>query len=128
MTYREQLNLDKLKLQLADWRTSHGPPQPIPREIWERAVQMAARHGVGVVARTLRLDHGALKKKVGHFAAQPAVQPPTPTTFLELMPPPTTIVGRCVMEVESTQGHEVRLKLHGVAASALGTIIREVLA
>lgn len=61
MTYREQRTLEQVKLQLTEWRVSNSAPTPIPGEIWDTAVHLAARHGVGPIARALRLDYGALK-------------------------------------------------------------------
>lgn len=130
MTYRDQRSLEHAKQQLAHWRTENSAPTPIPGEIWEKAVQLARRHGVGQVARALRLDHGALKRRVE--APDPATTNPQSTpaaTFIELLPvAPPVIIGRCELEVESRRGDELRLTLSEIAPSTLATLIREVLA
>ncbi|MCE7875653.1 hypothetical protein DYH09_35530, partial [bacterium CPR1] len=103
----------------------------IPGEIWAKAVQLARQHGVGYVARALRLDHGALKRRVNAPESTPSCQPPTvaPATFIELLAPPSPgVIDRCVMEVRSSRGDRLRMKLHGIPASALATLTREMLA
>ena len=127
MTYQDQRTLEQAKRQLAAWRAENSAPTPLPGEIWDTAVRLARRHGVGQVARALRLDHGALKRRVEKPAT--GAQEFTSPTFIELLPvaPPATI-SKCDLRVESRRGDGLRLRLTDVAPSALATLIREVLA
>ncbi len=127
MTYRDQQSLEQLKQQLTRWRASNCAPTPIPDRIWYGAAQLASRHGVGQVARALHLDYAALKRKAVVSVQETMAPVVAPTAFIELVPPPVQI-GRCVLEIESARGNEMRLKMRDVTPAALGTILREVLA
>lgn len=128
MTYRDQRTLEQAKLELAQWRSENGAPTPIPGEIWEKAVQLARRHGVGEVARALRLDYGRLKRRVEGLNPAVSTPPINQSTFIELLPlSAPAVIGRCKVEVESRRGDGLRLTLRDVAPSALARLIREVL-
>ena len=131
MTYRDQRTLEQTKLELTQWRAENAAPTPLPRDIWDKAVQLARRHGVGQVARALRLDHGALKRRAEAEGRGPMGSPSAaaPPTFIELLPlAPSAVIGRCDLQVESRRGDELRLTLNDIGPSALATLIREVLA
>lgn len=129
MSDRDQRTLQQVKLRLSEWRARNGAPTPSPAEIWAKAVRLARQYGVGHAARALRLDHGALKRRVN--GSEPASYPPVvaPPAFIELLPaPPSAVVDRCVLEVKSSRGDEIRVKLSGISASGLATVVREMLA
>ena len=65
---------------LADWRSTTPRAHAVPR-FWSRAVELAATHGVAKVARTLRLDYTALKRRVT-ATAEPSA--PEPAAFVEV--------------------------------------------
>lgn len=117
---------------LEHWRRTVGAPKPIPAPIWESAVQLAARHGVGVIAVGLGLDHARLKAKVdiASAAQRTAMQPASPT-FVELFSKPPAVsraaVGPCVLRIRSPRGVRVRVDLASIDASELGTMLKELL-
>ena len=83
--------LDGLARRIEHWRAARKASQPMPGEIWDAAVALAREHGVGPVARALRIDFGALKKRLGdstHVAATRS------THFVELDDIP--VFGRAV--------------------------------
>lgn len=127
MTYQDQQSLEHVRQQLTRWRASNCAPTPIPDAIWSKAAQLAGRHGIGQVARALRLDYAALKKRA-RPSAREAEPVGAPTAFIELLSPPLTQIGRCVLEIETARGNELRLKMRDVSSSAVATILREVLA
>lgn len=129
MTYRDQRTLEQTKLQLAQWRAENAAPRPLPGKVWDKAVQLARRYGVGQVARALRLDYGALKRRVEATESATCTSTDPQATFIELLPvAPPAVIGRCDVEVESRRGDELRLTLNDIAPSVLATLIREVLA
>lgn len=114
---------DELSRQLEAWRETHRPPTPIPPDLWDRAVELAAEQGIGPTARALRLDYGALKRRV-----EPGVCEPTalsPAQFVEWIAPLPNHVAECALEVVSARGARLRVELRNVAASGLASIIRE---
>jgi hypothetical protein len=55
---------------LRNWRLKHKPPERIPEELWGRMTRLAAEYGVGAVARALRIDYNALKRRLVATGAQ----------------------------------------------------------
>ena len=93
----EQLNdsdgkdggLERLQDHIEQWRRQNGPGRRrrIPRDIWDAASGLARHHGVFRVARMLRLNYGALQKRVG--ASAPGRRRQVAAPFVELMLPRT---------------------------------------
>jgi hypothetical protein len=48
------------------WREQEVCRWRMPEELWDAAVSLARTHGVGPIARALRLDYGSLKKRMAH--------------------------------------------------------------
>jgi hypothetical protein len=141
-----QPNRDALVRELAEarkpldnWRRQHGAPNPIPAAVWEKAVELASRHGVGVVAAGLRLDYAKLKRKLAESEKTVAlVAPVRPTrsvkpSFVELFGPSSLPVetpaqlGPCVVRIRSARGIQVRLDLDGSDTSGLAKLLKELL-
>lgn len=108
------------KLQL--WRSSHRAPARIPAEIWDEAAELARQHGVGPVARALKLDYACLKKRVG-AAGVLAPTTTTTTTFVEFLPAFDRLE-QCTVELQSARGTQVRVKLETMSAASLVTVLR----
>jgi hypothetical protein len=76
-------DLNHLRHQLDRWRQSPSATR-LPAALWTSAATLATTHGVGQVARTLRLDYNKLKRQVPQAPA-PSVPIATPS-FVELRP------------------------------------------
>jgi len=57
-------DLNQLRHQLDTWRQSQSGYSRLPEALWTSAGAVAATHGVGYVARSLRLDYNKLKRQV----------------------------------------------------------------
>ncbi|MFN0027754.1 MAG: hypothetical protein ACKV2O_11345 [Acidimicrobiales bacterium] len=83
-------DLDRLHTQLIAWRQRQTGRARLPAELWRAATHLAHTHGVGRVARTLRLDYYKLRRQTqGGATDEPARS--TPPGFIELKlpaPPP----------------------------------------
>ncbi|MBI4881737.1 MAG: hypothetical protein HY812_19065 [Planctomycetes bacterium] len=55
----------RLGARIERWRATRQKRWPMPAPLWERAVALAQRHGVGPIARGLRLDYYSLKRRLG---------------------------------------------------------------
>lgn len=82
------------------------------------AVGLAQRHNIHRVARTFRLDYGALKRRMPGSGPQPTA------TFVELIAPSLGSIAECSMEVDSANGAKVRIQMKGVPPAGLATVIR----
>lgn len=113
--------LQQLKQELLVWRSENKAPKRIPSEIWEQAAQFAREHGVGPVARTLRLDFACLKRRA--LGAEVVKTTRSSPAFFELFQPP--IIQSCVLDLESPRGAKVRLEFGASAPGALAAFVRE---
>ncbi len=116
----------RLGKALGKWRAVNSRPTPIPSEIWSGAATMARLHGVGLVARTLRLDRGKLKK-LAEKNAIVKTDPSSSPTFVELKAPPVKPRSHslsCAVEVRSVGGGVMRAQLDGLSAAELGVVFQ----
>ena len=77
-------DMQGLHRRLEEWRAIRRPRSPLPDELWTMAVGLAQRHNIHRVARTLRLDYGAVKRRM------PGSDPQPSATFVELIPAPSS--------------------------------------
>ena len=85
----------------ARWRDATPLGARIPEGLWSRAVELASTHGVGRVARTLRLDYARLKRRV-HGESE--VLAPAPPAFVELTLELPAAGSDCVLALSDTRG------------------------
>lgn len=78
--------VNRVRVRIERWRRQRTQPSPMPEELWASAVSLARRHGVYPIARALRIDYGALKKRI---TPRPQVRSKIrKTEFIELGPAP----------------------------------------
>jgi len=126
-----------LVARLSAWRnTKSWRGEAMPSQFWQQAVSLAARHGIGPVARYLSLSQTDLKKHMSganlggqpvgrsRIAAKKAQrrQDAAPR-FMRLAPivisPPETGLHRAGIEIENKAGEKLRLDSSGVDVAAL---------
>ena len=112
-------DMQELHRRLEEWRATHRPRSPLPDELWSMAVVLAKRHNLHRVARTFKLDYGALKRRMLASDPQPKA------TFVELIAPASGSIAECSMEVDSANGaKKVRIQMKGVPPAGLAAVIR----
>lgn len=131
MKKADRAEIQRLDEILRKWRAKHSSPTPLPDEAWSGAVRLAAKLGVGLVAKELGLDHGKLKRLTGKKCRSEEETGVLPT-FLELRPklasePTGTALASvsCAVEVEAAGGGVLRARLEGVSVLEIGTLFRE---
>jgi hypothetical protein len=131
--------LQEARRPLDEWRRLATGPKRIPEPIWEKATELAIRHGVGGVAAGLHLDHSKLKGKVAAASPVPARkkvmvagprQPqPVEASFVELFGATTASsapsMTTCVLQVESSRGSRLRMEVGGLDAPGLALLLKE---
>ena len=135
-----QQELAEARGALEDWRRRKSVRDPIPAQLWDEAVELAGRHGVGAVAAGLRLDHAKLKSKLSEATKSPVTLPvpvqratPAKTAFVELFgTPPTHSAAPAqpnvhVVRLRSPRGLQVRLDWYDSDISGLAKLLKEVL-
>lgn len=112
-------DLNHLRHQLDRWRQSPSATR-LPAALWASAATLATTHGVGQVARTLRLDYNKLKRQVPQAPA-PSVPIATPS-FVQLHPsqwlPQAAAV--CRIELSDPAGAKMTVDLPCDPATVMG--------
>lgn len=76
---------------------------------------LAAEHGICRIARTIRIDYAALKKRLEKMPKQKAPGDPTPQSFIELKSPAfiTANPGEAAIEFSDDNGATMSCRLSG---------------
>jgi hypothetical protein len=111
---------------VAHWRSTTPRRSRIPDALWSRAVELAATHGVGKVARALRLDYTALKRRVTRAGASavPTVATPEPAAFVEFQLGVSDAGPDCVLALSDAHGRVLRIEWRRAAAAAVAAVAR----
>lgn len=119
--------LVELEQALSKWRASGRPGRKIPRPIWDLAIDLAKRYGVGPVARAANLDYARLKAHLEEPQGESALvlAEPSPPTFVEFVAAPLHQAVSCVIEVNSIRGGHMRAEISGLDASGISILCRE---
>ncbi len=91
-------DLNQLRHQLDTWRQSQSGSSRLPEALWTSAAAVAATHGVGSVARSLRLDYNKLKRQVPQHPTSSALV--STTAFVELPLPTSVPLASSVCRIE----------------------------
>jgi hypothetical protein len=119
-------DLTQTAAAIAHWRSTAARRSRIPEEFWSQAVELAGIHGVGKVARALRLDYTALKRRVTRPSggAVPTVGAAPPAAFVES---PFGLAGAgasCVLALADARGRSLRIEWSGAVAGEVAAVAR----
>jgi hypothetical protein len=107
-----------VRARLDRWRQKRPRRARIPDALWQAATALARQHGAGKVARVLRLDYYALRRRVTAAGGSGRSYQATRPAFVELLP--TTMAApacECVVECERPDGARMRIQLRGAASA-----------
>jgi len=113
-------DLSQLRHQLDIWRQAQSGTTRLPEALWTSAATLASIHGVGQVARTLRLDYNKLKRRVPQAPSRPT--PLSPPAFVELplhesLPRASAL---CRIELSDPDGGKMTVDLPCEAPTVVG--------
>jgi hypothetical protein len=113
-------DLNELRHQLDHWRQSQAGATRLPEALWTSAAILARTHGVGQVARTLRLDYNKLKRQAPRTPGQAA--PIAAASFVELHPREwfPQAAAACRIELSDPAGAKMTLELPCDPATVVG--------
>lgn len=66
--------VERVRRRIEQWRAARRSGMPMDEELWDAAVALARQYGVYAISRSLRVDYGALKRRVDQ--AGPPVDEP----------------------------------------------------
>jgi hypothetical protein len=124
-------DLEALRVRLEAFRSNQPPRTRLPEELWRAVVEVAARRGVSLVARALRLERKSLRKRMAERVSAEGSNGKAlggsesgPAQFLELLAPAAGVGSSCLLEVESPQGGKLRLEWKGATVSEVSQLVR----
>jgi hypothetical protein len=112
--------LAEVAAAFAGWRSSTRPRSRIPEELWSRAIELAATHGVCKIATALRLDYYTLKRRLT-AEVETVAQPPA---FVECKLDLPIAAPGCVVALSDRRGRLLRIELPRAAASEVAALAR----
>ena len=111
--------LEQTRRRITRWReTRTHRGAPMPAALWAASIALARQHGLYATARTLRVDYGSLKKRLGTAEAGRVPSP----AFVELPAARPTGLGPCVIDLEGRRGRRLRIEVTGVTVADLVTL------
>jgi len=97
--------LETVQQQFEAWRTSRSKRnQPIPKHLWQAAVELCENYSISQVSRKLRLSYMALKKRVANDQT-------SRLNFMEI--DLKTMAGRWQIECNRVDGASLRISGSG---------------
>ncbi len=121
----QRSRLERVRRRFERWRRTRKVLSRIPEPLWAAAVKVAGASGISHTAKTLGVNHHALKRRIVEAAAtsdgpgRAAV-----ATFLELAPPTRTGSCQCTLELEDGSGAKMRVHFQSAEASDLAALSR----
>src|SRR5712671_1345351 len=102
------------------WRKAKSGREKIPERLWAQAAALGKRHGVNLVSQWLRLNHSALRDRIGAFK-RPEPKKAGPA-FVEwapaaLEPPPPAAMAEYVVELDARPGRVLRVRARGAGVA-----------
>ena len=108
---------ERLKAAVQSWRDTRAKVGPMPADLWQRAMSLAAKHGVCRIARAIGVDYSALRERL----EVREVRGPEPA-FLEV---PATMVlagmetGEAEVDIARADGSMLRMRGSDLDATAI---------
>jgi hypothetical protein len=121
--------LGRVRRRIELWRERYGGRgQPIPKELWDAAVEVARSEGVKATARGLRVDRGRLSRRVGLAIRAPG-SPPEETAgvrggFVEVDARGVCAPGQTVLRFEGRDGERLEVELGVTSALDIADLAR----
>jgi hypothetical protein len=112
--------VEEMRQRFAQWREQHPGRQPLPKQLWVAAANLARRHGVNRIAQALGLNYYSLQQRL-ESADGERPEPARPSSFVELMPWGPALP-ECHLELEHAQGHKLKIQLKGAATRELSSL------
>jgi hypothetical protein len=112
-------DLEEVGVRFEHWRRTRLKLGPIPQELWQAAVSLAQKYGIGPVASALHLNHSVLRERATQGAAlalpdtrdQPSNEKThfLPLPSLSLFSPPSS--QESIIELKDAEGATLTLRL-----------------
>ena len=110
-TLNIQPTIEEVKNQLENWRKNkRNHREPVPKDLWQAAVELARKHSINTVSKALRLSYADLKDRLyGPTISKKKVKENSPS-FIELKCSSTLTEEETTLELQDLK-RDLRLKI-----------------
>jgi len=109
-----QLTLEEVSAHFNHWRQiRRNRREPIPKKLWQQAVELSRQYSVSCVSKELRLSYSNLKERVHILPiSSPAINKKDPA-FIEIKYPQPFLTSEAIVEIEDKNGLKMRICFKG---------------
>ena len=104
-----QPTLEQIGSKLEQWRKIKRHCEPIPKDLWQAAAELAKKHSINTVSKTLRLSYADLKDRVHPSNPKSAKKGP----FIELGYTQPFSGPETTLEMENKKGSRLKISFKG---------------
>lgn len=106
-----QPTLDEVRNQLESWRkTKRNHREPVPKDLWQAAAELARKHSINTVSKALRLSYADLKKRLYGPLIPKDKTKEKPASFIELKCSSALTAEETTLELQDLK-RDLRLKI-----------------
>ena len=111
-TQTSPLTIEELKNQIEDYRKNKSyNREPIPKQLWQAAADLARKHSIAMVSKALRLRYSSLKEQIyGPPISKNKVKEKLPS-FVELKHSQPLLEMPVTVDIENKRGARMRICL-----------------
>ena len=114
ITDSSQPTFEQVHERLEKWRKIKKHREPIPKDIWHDATELAKKHSINTVSKTLRLSYTDLKDRVcGPSKPKPKKQ--RSSDFIEIGYDQPSSMPETTIELENKKGSRLKISFKGKA-------------
>lgn len=108
------LTLKELSERIETWRQTRKKRRPMPEPLWQAAASLSKKLSIQQVSKALRLNYGALKKRVHPVKKDLCAGKQAPATFIELgLSQQAAPISECIVEMHDSCGAKMRMHFRG---------------
>jgi len=108
--------LEEVSAQLEHWRKNkRNNREPIPKDLWQAAAELARRHSINTVSKVLRLSYADLKDRLYGPSIPKQKTKEKPVSFIELKYNQPLSAAETTVDMENKKGYRMRISFKGSA-------------
>jgi len=105
--------LADVQKEFETWRKTRKKRSPVPRELWEAAVELTSDYTIYEISKALGINFLRLEKQIlSARGDQNIIKRPTPS-FIELNLGNNISAAECIVEVENRAGSKIKMYFKG---------------
>ena len=110
-----QPTIEEVQKKFESWRkVKRNHREPIPRDLWQAAADLARKYSVAAVSKELGLSYMDLKERA-YGRSRPGLKDSKSPSFVELGPARPHLFPETILEMENPKGSKIRISFKGGA-------------